>query len=455
LGNLNAPQVKPPMSLDPAPAVPPDLHPQFDALPGADRLRVTLTVTEGPHQGARFTFAEHDTFLVGRSPEAHFALPDDPYFSRLHFLVEVNPPLCRLVDMNSRNGTLLNGQRVPAADLKDGDVIRGGRTALKVALELPAPGQDAPTVDGPAAVPTTPGRAEPVPTRLPDAPGVVTLDPSAWPRVPGYRLLRELGRGGMGVVYLASREKDGLHVALKTVLPAVKPTPTTVGRFLREADILRQLAHPHIVSFRDMGEVGGVLYFAMDFVEGRDAGKVLRTQGPLPVGRAVDWACQLLEALAHAHARGFVHRDVKPSNLLVTDAGGREEIKVADFGLARAYHASPLSGLTVTGAAGGTPAYMPPEQIRDFRSVKPAADQYAAAATLYNLLTGQLLYDNAGTAMDLYLRILQDSPVPLRSRRPEVQRRLAAVVHKALARRPEERFAHVSLFRQAVLPFAR
>jgi serine/threonine-protein kinase len=406
-----------------------------ELLPPEAPFRVTLTVTEGPHRGRSFSFTEHDTFVVGRSPEAHFSLPEDSYFSRSHFLVEINPPLCRLLDLGSKNGTEVNRRRVTApVDLQDGDEIRGGQTALRVALEG-RPGPDATRTLRPAAEP---------PTR--SHPGERA--------VPGYRLVEELGRGGMGVVYRAVREADGVTVALKAILPAVAPTAEAVGRFLREAAILRGLEHPYIVPFRDMGEAGGLIYFTMDFVPGTDAARIVKEQGPLPAGRAVRLLCQALEALAYAHGRGFVHRDVKPANLLVTEAGGREEVRLADFGLARAYQASWLSGLTLAGTAGGTPAFVAPEQVLNFRAVKPPADQYSAAATLYTLLTGEPVRGRAGSLQELFKRILQEDPVPIRSRRPDIPAALAAAVHRALARRPEERFADVGALRQALLPFA-
>jgi serine/threonine-protein kinase len=186
----------------------------------------------------------------------------------------------------------------------------------------------------------------------------------------------------MGVVYLALRQADGSPVALKTLAPAAVGTTALVERFLREASILRDLDHPHIVAFHEMGNAGHRLYFAMEYVPGTDAGRVLREQGPVPVDRAVGWTCQLLEALAYAHARGFVHRDIKPSNVLIAARAGRLVAKLADFGLARVYHSSELSGLTLTRDVGGTAAFMAPEQVTNFREAKPPADQYAAAATL-------------------------------------------------------------------------
>src|SRR5262249_48080058 len=152
-----------------------------------------------------------------------------------------------------------------------------------------------------------------------------------------------------------------------------------------EVEILRGLRHRHIVAFHQMGVRNGLLYFVMDFIAGRDAARIVKESGLLAIPRAVRLTCQLLDALAYAHAQGFVHRDIKPGHLLGGGGVGQEGPPLAGLGLARAYQASQFSGLTITGSAGGTPAYMPPEQVRDFRTVKPPADQYAAAATLYNL----------------------------------------------------------------------
>src|SRR5262249_39332353 len=144
--------------------------------------------------------------------------------------------------------------------------------------------------------------------------------------------------------------------------------------------------HPNIVAFQEMGESEGRLYFAMDYVRGTDAAALLKEHGPLPVARAVGLVRQMLRALDYAHAKQFVHRDIKPANLLVAGAGGQETARLADFGLARVYQASQLSGLTMTGDIGGTVAFMAPEQITNYREAKPPVDQYAAAASLYNLL---------------------------------------------------------------------
>jgi serine/threonine-protein kinase len=478
--------------------------------------RLTLTAIEGPHKGQVFTFVGHEIFLAGRSKEAHLTVTDG-YCSRFHFMVEVNPPDCRLSDLGSRNGTTVNGRRVQTADLRDGDVIGVGRTVLQVGLTVPPaeavsdttpanhatldlPAGAAPpvalpltqpasqppvvTLDLPAseALPATVPASEALPatvpeTRFPSAgpsgtealasavpetrfpsglntDGPVTEPQAGLPRVAGYCIARELGRGGMGVVYLAVREAGGLQVALKTIIPAAAARRSQVDRFLREADILKRLDHPNIVAFRDVGETDGCLYFAMDFVEGTDAARLLKQQGPLPLKTAARIVCQLLAALDYAHAKGFVHRDIKPANLLIAEEGGKKTVKLADFGLARVYQESRLSGLTMQGDVGGTVAFMPPEQITNFRQVRPAADQYSAAATLYNLLTGRVLFDFKDATAQPLAVVLQNEPVPLGDRRPDLPPELAAVVHRALAKDPAARFPDARTFRAALKPFA-
>jgi serine/threonine-protein kinase len=258
----------------------------------------------------------------------------------------------------------------------------------------------------------------------------------------------------MGVVYLAVRKSDSLLVALKTIVPAVAGTRAQVERFLREAEILRQLSHPNIVSFRDMGESAGRIFFAMDYIRGKDAEQTLREQGPMKLPRGVGLVCQLLRGLDYAHQRGFVHRDIKPSNLLLSNVNGQELLRLADFGLARVYQASQLSGLTMTGEIGGTIAFIAPEQITQYREARPPADQYAAAATLYNLLTGQYVYDLPRELSKQLGLILNDDPIPIRKRRADLPAALAAIIHKALARDPADRHADVKAFLAALTPFA-
>jgi serine/threonine-protein kinase len=355
------------------------------------------------------------------------AVEDDPGMSRVHFLVEYNPPAARVADLRSRNKTRVNGQVVEQADLFDGDQVRAGQTTFAV--------------------------------RLPGGPQTAVLEPITSPTLltkapvsefPGYVIHSVAGRGGMGVVYRARRVADDFQVALKTIQPRVAPQPEVLGRFQREIDVLRRLSHPHVVTYLDAGEANGVLYFVMEFIEGDSAEALVKRDGPFAPERVMTLGCQLLDALAHAHEQGVVHRDVKPGNLLLTHVDGREVLKLADFGLARAYQASAMSGLTMTGTPGGTPGYMPPEQVLDFRNARPAADQYAAAATLYYLLTGQLIYEKAESFTDLMMRVLIDDPLPLKQQGPPLPLGLSAVICRALTRETRRRFADVAEMREAL-----
>jgi len=402
-------------------------------------VKVRLSIISGPQKGKEFVLEGHDTFLVGRSKDAHFQLSsDDPFCSRRHFLLEVNPPRCRLINLSTRNGTLLNGTEVQVVEIGDHDEIRAGNTTFKVFF-VPSESDLSETVDLPS--PVFEGR--------PSATNDSTL-----PRFPGYRIDREIGRGGMGVVYRGTRTQDGLPVAIKTITPAIGVGRKSIDRFLREGRILSQLDHANIIAFREFGDADGVIYLVMDFVEGDDLGARLRERGPEPVRKAIRIICQILSGLAHAHTKGFVHRDIKPSNILLHRDGANRTSKLADFGLARVYETSRISGLTMQGEVGGTPAYMAPEQVTHYRQVKPAADQYAAAATLYKILTGHYIHDlpkNLGASIGI---IVSADPVPIASRGRDLPAGLAEVIHKALSREPDDRYPDVTALRKELAKFA-
>jgi eukaryotic-like serine/threonine-protein kinase len=403
-------------------------------------MNVTLTVTAGPHVGREFAFDQHDTFLVGRSKDAHFQLSyDDPYFSRRHFLVEVNPPRVRVLDLNSRNGIAVNGVRVKRADLNDGDELRAGHTVFRVHVPQPDP-EVQQTLDLPAK---------------PAPPGLETTAPHAvGPAIPGYKIECEIGRGAMGVVYRAVRGADGQTVAVKVITPAAGVTEKDAQRFLREARIMSSLEHRNIVRCFDSGESGGLLYLVMELVDGMDLRQRVKDRGPFDVKTAVRLSFHMLDGLAHAHAKGFVHRDVKPGNVLLAGPKERRVAKVADFGLARAFDECGISGLTMQGEVGGTPGFMAPEQVTHYRNVKPAADQYSAAATLYYLLTGQYVLDFESDPTAQMVQIATDDRVPIRKRRADVPAGLEAVIQKGLSRETKDRFRDVTALKEALRAFA-
>ncbi len=394
--------------------------------PTGDSMRIVLTVIAGPHKGREFSFDRHDTFLVGRSKHTHFQLPaKDRYFSRIHFMMEVNPPACRLIDMGSHNGTYVNGVQVLTADLREGDQIRAGHTVLRVHVQR----------DALSAVPRV------------QAPTEAGAD---LPMVPGFILERELGRGALGVTYLGQRVGAKSSLAVKVVKPSFAGSATQVELFLRTARTLTQLEHPHIVRLREVGACADGFYFAAEFVPGWSAVEIVKRDGPLAIPRAVRWGCQMLDALQYAHARHFIHHDIKPTNVLVALVDGVEKALLADFGLARVYQAAPFSGLNLTAAMIERASFMPPELLFNYQNVKPLADQYSIAAVLYHLLTADQPLEMPHEPRRRFTSLLRRQCVPIGERRADVPPGLANVIHKALSRTPSQRFASSAEFRLAL-----
>ncbi|MER7468994.1 serine/threonine-protein kinase [Streptomyces sp. NPDC097981] len=247
-----------------------------------------------------------------------------------------------------------------------------------------------------------------------------------------YRLEELLGAGGMGQVWRGTDQRLHRQVAVKVL---ARPGDRVLAtRLLAEARAAAAFSDPHAVAVHDVGEgrLGGVpsVFLVMELVEGRPLSEVLHN-GPLPVEDVVRWGEEICQALQAAHRAGVVHRDVKPSNILITGAG---RMKLCDFGIARRTVAT--HGLTATGAAIGTPGYMAPEQIRG-DTVGPATDLYALGCLLYELLTG--LPPFTGEALSVLSRHLERTPVPVRERRPEVPVALDRLVGQLLAKDPGRR----------------
>lgn len=391
-------------------------------------MTVRLEVISGPHCGQKFEFSEVDRFLVGRGHKAHFRLADrDQYFSRSHFLVDLNPPQCQLYDLQSTNGTYVNGERVTECVLRDGDRISGGDTEFLVKII---------------------GDLDETLIKSPSPPMLVDQAPAP---LPGYEWQELIGSGGMGEVYRAVRVADSATVAIKVIRPAVSGADEDYKRFQREMKILRSLSHPRVVRYLDEGEQDGLLYLVMEYIDSRDAQRLVKSHGPLALDQAQRLASQFLPALQHAHDKGFVHRDVKPSNLLIYTKSNRLQVKLADFGLGRAYLTSQLSGHTQLGQIGGTIAFMPPEQVTDFRNLLPASDQYSAAATLYWMLTGQYAYDFPKAVHAKLAMLMSQPPVPIQARDPETPTQVAEAIMKAMSRDPEDRFQNIAEFQEALV----
>jgi hypothetical protein len=461
--------------------------------------KVVLQVISGPIQGKVFEFDKHDTFVFGRGKQCHAKLAKDGYVSRHHFLLEVNPPAATIRDLGSTNGTHVNGVRYGGrrstetsaagsrchgfqAALKDRDVIMVGKTKIRVRIGVPrarpapavgeglyVPTQTESFPDVPPAAPPEEQRraAAPAPLGEPGSSPVSDSgsDPSAIssPRgaagvqalirqaakdfqsrqkieVEGFELGEILGQGGAGVVYKAVRKVDQFPVAVKVMLAKVAVHDKARQRFLREIDAIRALGHANIVALIASGAVQNAFYFVTEYCNGGSlADLACRQGGKLPLQVLAPIILQSLEGLAHAHGQGFVHRDIKPPNILLHQQQRGWASKLADFGLAKHFEQAGFSGMTLTGAVGGTYDYMPREQLTNFKKTVPVSDVWSLGATFYRMLTG-VCPRPCPEGRDPMEVVLRDEHVPVRHRNPELPPAVAHVIDKSLALEAANRY---------------
>jgi beta-lactam-binding protein with PASTA domain/tRNA A-37 threonylcarbamoyl transferase component Bud32 len=245
-----------------------------------------------------------------------------------------------------------------------------------------------------------------------------------------YRILRKLGSGGMANVYLAEDEDLGRRVAIKILNDRYANDELFIERFRREAKSAAALSHPNIVSIYDRGEAEGTYYIAMEVIEGRSLKELILTRGPLPIGQAIAFTFEILDALRFAHRHGIIHRDVKPHNILI----GGERLKVTDFGIARAG----ASQMTEAGSIMGTAQYLSPEQARG-APVTASSDLYSVGIVLYEMLTGKVPF-SGDSAIEIAMKHLNELPKPPSKIRHEIPEDLDHVVLRALAKAPEDRY---------------
>jgi hypothetical protein len=266
-------------------------------------------------------------------------------------------------------------------------------------------------------------------------PGDVVLDK--------YRVERVLGIGGMGLIVAARHLVLDELFAIKLMLPSFAADREAQERFLREARAAARLKGDHVAKVQDVGCLpDGTSYMVMEYLEGEDLKKIVRRNGAFPIEDAVEYTLQTCKALREAHSLGIVHRDIKPANLmLVSLPDGAPRVKVIDFGISK-HTAAVSEGLTTSSWAGGSPLYMPPEQVRSARTVDARADVWSVGAVLYELLTGVTPFHASSVAAVLQ-RVLNEDPVPPCVLRDSLSTALGAVVMRCLAKRPEDRFQSI------------
>jgi eukaryotic-like serine/threonine-protein kinase len=277
-----------------------------------------------------------------------------------------------------------------------------------------------------------------------------------------YRILDQLGQGGMGRVFKALHTTMNRVVALKVLAPQLVETDKAQQLFHREMQAAARLHHPNIVTAYDANRVGDRYYLVMEYVDGPNLDRLVRENGPLPVGQACEFARQAALGLQHAHEVGMVHRDIKPANLLLQRFGPqaaerRCTVKILDFGLARLSDPGEADGPdtipTRPNVIMGTPDYVAPEQARDLHSADIRADLYSLGCTLYFLLTGRVPFPG-GSSLEKLVRHMSLEPVPVEQLRPEVPPGVAAIVRRLLAKRPADRFQTPAELAAALAPYA-
>lgn len=449
-------------------------------------MRVDIAITAGPAKGQHFTFDKPDRFLFGRSVDARVSLPSDPYVSRRHFLLEISPPECKITDLDSKNGTIVNGIRyggkkpvrteiMQAPDdikevyLKDGDEIIVGDTHLHISLsgltEARHPARDLTLSHTPSPQPTKPpekkaDHAGILKKMLKEAAEAQKVVPNA-PEIQGYRIEDLIDRGGMGIVYKARNLATGQIVAIKTMLPHMATDQENVTAFLREIEVMQQLKHQNIVQLYDHGRTSDTFYFVLEFVDGMNLHQLIQTRkGAIPLEEAIPIMLGTLDGLAYAHHAkvtmeistgeknaftGIVHRDLKPQNILVGRSGTQWIAKISDFGISKSFESAGFTNITKPGDVLGTPMYWPREQITHYRYLNPATDVFSVAAVFYELLTGKWVREGFDALFERcrqnkriasisdYMNVIVKNPaVPIRRRNPDIPEPVAAVIDHAL-----------------------
>ena len=404
--------------------------------------KIILTITGGPKMGDRFVFDEHDTLLLGRMDDAHIRILDDIKISRNHFLLEVNPPQARIRDLGSRNGTYINGQKhggrgenetpeegarhhYPEVDLHDGDEIKVGRTVIHVHIETEPV---VPVLPKPLIV-------EPVQPQPQPQPHV-----HAHAQLNDYKKEKRLGAGGMGEVYLVRHKSNGSLAALKLMHSKIAVDESAKRGFMREIAATSALQHRYIVTFLGSGTNDKGFYFLLEFCEGGSVDTLMEKRGgKLSLNEAAPIMLQSLEGLAYIHEHGYVHRDLKPQNILLQGSERHWTAKVADLGLAKSFVQAGFSGMTLTGGYAGTYPFMPREQVTNFKYVKPVSDVWAMSSTFFYMLTGHFPRKQE-RGQDPIEVILSGEITPIRDYLPGLPSKVAHVLDHALKNSTKERY---------------
>ena len=371
--------------------------------PGELKL-ATILFESGPDRGSGVELSSDRTYSIGRDPRCDVVVRDE-LVSRQHAKIKEYKGAWYVRDLNSTNGVYVNDKKVSQSEIQFGDKLQIGNVVL---------------------------------TFLEESLDQVRKEQT----LGGYKLRQRIGRGGMGTVFRALQVSLGREIALKVLSPDLVRDRKFVDQFFREARAAGALNHPHIVQVYDVGQEGDTYYYSMEYIEGGSLEDRLRDEGKLSVDESLEIAWQAAQALEYAEGRHIVHRDIKPDNLMLTEAG---QVKIADLGLAFSMQESASqSGQPIL----GTPHFISPEQALR-REIDIRSDIYSLGATMYRMLTGETLF-HGKSAEEIIRKAVKETPVPIREINPSVPDKVAALVHRMVEKVPEDRFETASDLREAI-----
>lgn len=456
-------------------------------------MNFEIAIVKGKWAGLRKLLTPNGQITIGREPTTCDFIIDDPLLSRKHCTIESNGQFVKLKDLNSRNGTFVNGQKVQEYTITSNDEIKLGHHILQL---LTAKNTSEPISQIMAGLC---GRCQKkifqkdllsrravrqgnrlycmqciergIPTG--DARGMTTgsianhteaqpqvyrevkdeltvavnpdLPPNTPPKIGHYQILEVLGEGGMGYVYKVRHSFLNTVFAIKVIKEEFVSHAEVLERFLQEARVGVSLDHPHIVKIFDADEVEGIYYIRMEFFPGQNLAGLVKEKGVVDFSTITRWGTQLADALNYAHQQQIIHRDVKPSNVLVNPEG---LAKLADFGLAKAWQKAGAPQLTRDRQMLGTIQYISPEQLKDSKNVDPRADIFSLAATLYFSLVGIPPFGQEPLGKVMH-NIIHADPFPIQ--RQDIPKNLQVVLFKAMEKDPNKRFASMAEFRDALM----
>ncbi|MHC5078399.1 MAG: protein kinase domain-containing protein [Planctomycetota bacterium] len=409
-------------------------------------MKLYLAVTESSGSTRKVDLPSRGSLTFGRGSAADVQI-DDGEMSRKHCRIDRGPYELTLVDLDSSNGTFLNGQEITEpVTLEVGDTIEIGNSILQIAKVSRREAAPKKKVEGPDLVCLSCGRIKPGRCRKCGAQYITDLE-----GIPNFRIMGRIGGGGMGVVLLARQLKESRLVALKVLAFVGEPPEGVLERFIREAKIPDRLKHESIIQvygssglrikppqglLRAGEKPGKAGFIVLEFVKGKDLFDIVEDGEPLEIEKAVRVGIRVAEALAVASKEGIVHRDIKPHNIMLTED---DRVKVMDFGLAKSFETAGLSGITAAGKAIGTPAFMSPEQIEDACFADHLADIYSLGATLFYIVTGIVPFEGEKTR-EILTKVIHEPPPRAETFRKDIPRPLSDIIVQCMEKDPKQRY---------------